>query len=277
VIPTVLDFDQSRAVALGLDASDLVFLAWFSRWANTGTMAEIYINGAHVYWLKYSTVLAQLPILRLSSPDALARRLRKMAAAQVLVHGTHGGRSYYGFGDAFAVLCGMDTPTQKSEEPKAPTQKSEDEPESSDPKVGHTSGFGEDRNSRIGKAVAGATARKVVSPYRAFSDLFVARGGPWANGVAEGVSLSRLVIWAKKTEPARWEEYLRAVMDGAWELVQGRVAGLPTKDKEWWTRQPYTPSSLLSLAKRVVATLSARLQPPDADAIVEAMFAGVKQ
>ena len=133
----------------------------------------------------------------------------------------------------------------------------------------------EPNSTELKNAVATAPARngKRDKAWKEAGDLFVARGGAWASGAKEAVSLDRLIAWVKREQPARWEEFLRAFMDGAWELVQGRVAGLPTKDKEWWMRQPYTPSSLLSLAKRVVATLSARLQPPDADAIVEAMFA----
>lgn len=118
-------------------------------------------------------------------------------------------------------------------------------------------------------AIAPARGKKRDPLWKDIADYIVARGGSWAAGAKEAVSLDRLVAWAKKEQPARWNEYLQAVLDGAWELVQGK-AMLPAKDKEWWKRQPYTPSSLLSLAPRIVAVLKTARGPIDAEAYAEA-------
>jgi hypothetical protein len=106
-------------------------------------------------------------------------------------------------------------------------------------------------------AVAPARTRPRDTSWQSIADLFVARGGHWTSGGKEAVSLDRLIAWARLEYVSEWQARLRDVMDGAWLLIQGKVLGLKTSDAEWWKRQPYTPSSLLCHAKRVVATLHA--------------------
>ncbi len=118
-------------------------------------------------------------------------------------------------------------------------------------------------------AIAPAREKKRDPLWKSIADYIVERGGSWASGAKEAVSLDRLIAWAKKEQPARWNEYLQAVLDGAWELIQGKAL-LPAKDKEWWTRQPYTPSSILGLAPRIVAVLKTARGPIDAAAYAEA-------
>lgn len=115
------------------------------------------------------------------------------------------------------------------------------------------------------------------SPYRLFSDLFVERSGhKWAAGTKEGVCLSRLVKWAKDEQPARWEEYLRAFMDGAWALKQGELVGMRDFDKRRWASMPYTPSALLNQCSAIVAALeTTQVKPMDADAYADSLLAKV--
>jgi hypothetical protein len=270
-----MDFDQGRAVAVGLDAGDLVFLAWFSRWSNTGRMDAIDTFGGRVYWLKYSIVLAQLPILGLSSPDALARRLRKMTASKVLIHHTHGGRSYYGFGDGFTKICAMDTPTQKSEDsdPKVGGEK-----ESSDPKVGQTLGVGEETGGPRQFSVAVAPARngqrkrtdKEVEVFKRAGALFEEHGGKWTAGGKEAGHLWALIDTAKKQEPDTWDTLLAGMMGTYLQMCEGALPG-----KAWWKGHGYSPSKLRA-AWHDVWQIAKTSQPIDAEAYARAALEAVK-
>lgn len=101
-----------------------------------------------------------------------------------------------------------------------------------------------------------APARKSRDSYwRECGDLITERGGTWAAGSKEAVSLDRLFAWAKKREGENWQRFFHDFLDGAWALHGGKVMGLTPKDVEFWKMQPYTPSRLLSNAVGICAVL----------------------
>lgn len=274
--PSVLDFNQTVAVKLGLDCQDLVFLAWFVRWVQKRNMRRRESeDGTVCYWLNYPTVLAQLPMLRITDKSALSRRLHRLVDAGVLVGTVEkvaggGSRTFYGFGGEWEYLT--DTPDDSSatsrDDSSATSDVAEEPPPTSDPN--ETSG---PKTS----AVASAPARE-VPPTRRFSDLFYARDKhKWAVGGREGKSLATLVKWAKDEQPARWEEYLLLFMDGAWALKQGELVGMTAFDKHRWATLAYTPSGLLGAHGNIMAALeNIQHKPIDADEYARAALAAVK-
>lgn len=70
-----------------------------------------------------------------------------------------------------------------------------------------------------------------------------ARGPAW-SGVKDSQALWRLIGFAQEQQPARTEEYLTALLEGAWALHQGEVAGMTDWDKRRWSAVPHVPSCL---------------------------------
>ena len=68
---TIEGFNQRNAIALGLNSEDLVLLRWFVDFKNTSDMKKIYIKHANDmgYWISYSYLIQELPILFSSNPQ----------------------------------------------------------------------------------------------------------------------------------------------------------------------------------------------------------------
>lgn len=103
---TVNGFSQQDAIDIGLDNNDLLILRWLVDFANTKKMRREIIFGETYYWIKYSALIEDLPILKIKE-DSLFRRLKKMSELEVLSHYTQqakGKYSLYGFGPQFDRL-----------------------------------------------------------------------------------------------------------------------------------------------------------------------------
>lgn len=131
---TIEGFSQAELIRLGLDHSDAILLRWFSDFNQTGRMDEFQgPDGKTYFWVKYSKVTEELPILGLNSPDAVAKRLRRLVASGVLLHYHHavkGSFSTFRAGPAFASLV-----TSDPSEPKVGPLRTESRTPS-EPKVG---------------------------------------------------------------------------------------------------------------------------------------------
>ncbi len=68
---TIEGFNQRNAIALGLNVEDLVLLRWFVDFKNTSDMKKKYIKHANDmgYWISYSYLIQELPILFSSNPQ----------------------------------------------------------------------------------------------------------------------------------------------------------------------------------------------------------------
>lgn len=89
------------------------------------------VNGKPYYWLNYTKLRANIPIININSNDVLRRRLKKLENCEILEHFTKksgGTYSYYAVGKNYKILLSEST-TQKSD---SDTFKSE----GSDSKVG---------------------------------------------------------------------------------------------------------------------------------------------
>lgn len=83
---TIEGFQQASLIKLGCDTQDVTFLRWFIDWQNTGEMEEVTDKktGIVYYWVDLSYCLRQLPILKISCPKSLSRRLRRLAKVNLL-------------------------------------------------------------------------------------------------------------------------------------------------------------------------------------------------
>lgn len=103
----VLGFYQQRAVELGLCSDDLLVLRWFVDFAGTKKMQSMIIDNQIYYWVNYSTVLKELPILKISKQTLYKKHFNNLCNANVLIHKQikEGGNfSYYCYGINYETL-----------------------------------------------------------------------------------------------------------------------------------------------------------------------------
>lgn len=75
---TLEGFSQEQLVKLGLDATDAIILRWFVDFSATGKMSRVYDSGKEFWWVKYSAIIDDLPILGISTTKNIGRHFQKM-------------------------------------------------------------------------------------------------------------------------------------------------------------------------------------------------------
>lgn len=116
----VLGFYQPRAIELGLCSDDLLVLRWFVDFAGTPKMRTMIIDNQIYYWVNYSTVLEELPILKISKQTLYKKHFTNLCNANVLIHKQvkdGGNFSYYCYGINYETLVYLqtgDTPLVKN-------------------------------------------------------------------------------------------------------------------------------------------------------------------
>ena len=117
---TFMGFSQAKALEMGLDDKDLAILRYFIDFKDSGAMTIKIIDDKPYYWLKYETLLEELPILGITSKRVLGRRLKHLVEVGVLefkLEKKGGTFSFYGVGNKYKTLISSDTQkecTQKS-------------------------------------------------------------------------------------------------------------------------------------------------------------------
>lgn len=104
------EYNQTKAVELGLCATDLIILRWFVNFANTERAVKRTVSNKNYYQIKYEVVLEDIPILNITK-DTLYRRLKKLTEKGVLeriVVNDTGTHSFYRLGKSyFNLLAGV--------------------------------------------------------------------------------------------------------------------------------------------------------------------------
>jgi len=115
---TIEGYSQARLVELGLDNTDALILRWFSDFF-LGGMDKRDIDGKQYGWVSYSKVMEELPCCGLTKPASVARRMKKLVDAGVLVASFQKGpgwtKAWYAFcEETYYTLIGNGvTPTSK--------------------------------------------------------------------------------------------------------------------------------------------------------------------
>ncbi|MDU4596491.1 DnaD domain protein [Clostridium botulinum] len=122
---TICGFSQEKLLEFNLDFTDALILRYFVDFKDTGDMVMEIHEGKPYYWLKYSALINEIPIIKIKSKDVLRRRLKKLEECGVLefyLKKEGGTYSFYALGPNYPILISKNSvPTQKSE---GSTQKS---------------------------------------------------------------------------------------------------------------------------------------------------------
>lgn len=115
---SVHGFYQPKAVELGLSNDDLLVLRWFVDFAGTDKMRTIIEPDGIYYWINYSTVLEDLPVLQISKDRLQRKHFKKLCDVNVLKH-KHvkqgGSFSYYAYGLNYDALIYLQNATPYGE------------------------------------------------------------------------------------------------------------------------------------------------------------------
>lgn len=137
---TILDFNQEKAIELGLTLDELVILQYFIDFKESGAMKYEIIDNKIFYWVNYNSFTKEIPILNISK-DRLYRKFKSLADKQVLLHKTiksKGTWSYYSTGPKYIEL--------KSNSVKVPDGYGENNGEGT---VKITKGYGKNNGTKI--------------------------------------------------------------------------------------------------------------------------------
>jgi len=99
-------FSQEAACELGLDLVDLLLLRWFVRFSESGNMVKKEIAGETYYWVNYSGVCDNYPILNVQK-TVIYRHFKKMADKGILKRYTlkaNGTYSLYNLDEEYEKL-----------------------------------------------------------------------------------------------------------------------------------------------------------------------------
>lgn len=113
---TLFGFSQKKLIEFELSLNDAAFLRWFidfkdARKNGKPVMVSQIIEERLFYWVNYTSVREEYPILKISSNDSIYRRFKELAKKGILDHRTvkaGGTFSYYALGDKYYELISED-------------------------------------------------------------------------------------------------------------------------------------------------------------------------
>src|SRR3712207_7004506 len=73
----IYGFSQSMLIKYGLDVIDALLLRYFVDFKNSGKMIKEKFHGEDYYWIDYKSVIEYIPIINITTNNALRRRLRR--------------------------------------------------------------------------------------------------------------------------------------------------------------------------------------------------------
>lgn len=103
----IYGFSQSMLIKYGLDVIDALLLRYFVDFKNSGKMIKEKFHGEDYYWIDYKSVIEYIPIINITTNNALRRRLRKLEDCNMLKHHTKvckGCYSFYTLGENYPLL-----------------------------------------------------------------------------------------------------------------------------------------------------------------------------
>ena len=154
---TIMGFNQEKLIEFKLDMIDTMILRWFIDFKDSGNMKKKIFDNEMYYWVDYSYIIKEIPIINISNKEVLGRRLKKLVESGILsskIKKYHAGTAtYYTVGVNYLQLISKSAhSTFESEAPDskvetahdskvetAPDSKVETDPSINDPSINDSS------------------------------------------------------------------------------------------------------------------------------------------
>jgi len=87
-----------------IDTDHLLILEFLNAWSGLRSTEKIMLDGSVYFWVSYSVILSKNPLLKVSSPDTLAKKMKKMVSVGLIIPHPENQklqRTYWTWGDAY--------------------------------------------------------------------------------------------------------------------------------------------------------------------------------
>lgn len=100
---TIHGLSQEMLIERGLDAQDALIIAWLSDLISSPKIKTVLHDGATYYWIRYESILEDLPILTIKNPKGIGKKFLELEAKGLLIkhiaRDINGSYSYFRFTD----------------------------------------------------------------------------------------------------------------------------------------------------------------------------------
>ena len=113
---TIMGFSQEKLMELDMDLQDCLIVRWFIDFKDTDKMYSEIAENDKFYWIKYESLLKDIPILKIEKVT-LGRRLKKLSEKGILkqyIKKQGGTYTLYTIGKEYTRLVSTEGCTQKS-------------------------------------------------------------------------------------------------------------------------------------------------------------------
>jgi hypothetical protein len=252
------------AVESGLDLREIVFLDWFGFWAGHGTMDHHEHEGKIYWWVSRQKVIDDLPILGFSSPSKVSTFITGLIEKGLLARVTvtnkarRGKRSYLRTTVKWAALKENHVPESERENvdhvPESERENVDHVPESKreTPRPRSENGTSDSptiRDSPTRRDTSRAPARGPKPPppmkdeLARYIDESMRAVQPYENFGRERKQITTIAATCRRRDPERPQDVADAMM--------GMLQALRQNGDQFWQRQPFTPSFLMSQWERI--------------------------
>lgn len=105
---SISQYGAARAGLLGkVDIIDLSIFDAFKDFANSDRIQKIQRHGYTWFWVDYQLIISELPFAAINTSDAIYRRMKKLAAAEVIIFCPDNqqlGKSFFRWGPKYDIL-----------------------------------------------------------------------------------------------------------------------------------------------------------------------------
>jgi hypothetical protein len=81
---TIEGLSQEKLIEFGLDNTDALIIRWFLDFKATDKMVKLNRKGLDYYWVKYESIITDLPCLGIHNNEVMARRFKKFINAGIM-------------------------------------------------------------------------------------------------------------------------------------------------------------------------------------------------
>jgi hypothetical protein len=249
---TIEGFSQAAMFDLGLDCVDACILRWFVDFYQTGKMSKVESGGKTYMWVQYQACIDDLPLMRVTNREVLARRFRKMVACGLMeayVHKTGGIYTCYRlnetiFADLIETSRGVDSKVDRG---RLKSREGVDSKVETKDSYTNNQSIKSNINDEIKKSPHYKRHLKALKDF--FSKNYPEHFACKRDYQRESGFITDMIEYAEKMAPEgsyeQQERCLEVLINTALDIFEGKV-----KELAWMKGSPPIPSQIMSKGRR---------------------------